>query len=255
MAAPAPDGALQMHNPSQQYNLRPGLDGSYVFASPDGSQAFFQSEDQLTAEAPAGASAKTYDFDVNTGVLTYLPGVAGQIVASDTDGSTVAFVRPEVSGAPAELDLWSAGPGGGRITAVTQLPGVASSGLHSGEYVSEAQMSSDGAALVFTTASRLPGAFNSGGVEQVYRYDAPKNTVGCVSCPPAGVIPTGDASMSVLRASETYEAELGEGVVGMVNERGMSVDGERIFFDSPIRWCRRIRTLTPRQWKSRKIRS
>jgi hypothetical protein len=229
----APNGVLQMHNPSVQYNNRPALDGSYVFASPDGSQAFFQSEDQLTAEAPSGGSVKTYDFDVNTGVLRYLPGVAGQIVASDTDGSEIVFVRPEVGGAPAELDLWTAGPAGGSVTAVTQLPGVSSSGLRNGEYVSEAQMSSDGSSLAFTTASRLCCTFNSGGLEQVYRFDVASNTLGCVSCPPAGVTPSGDASMSVLRASETYEAPLGEIVRGMVSDRGMSADGDRIFFDSP----------------------
>ncbi len=54
-----------------------------------------------------------YDFDVNTGSLTYLPDVVGQIVATDTDGSAFAFVRPEAGASPPELDLWSVGPAGG----------------------------------------------------------------------------------------------------------------------------------------------
>jgi hypothetical protein len=94
-------------------------------------------------------------------------------------------------------------------------------------------MSSDGSMLAFTTASRLSSAFNSGGVEEVYRFDVPADALGCVSCPPAGVTPSGDASMSVLRASETYESELGEPISGAVDERGVSSDGGRIFFDSP----------------------
>lgn len=230
--APAPSGVLQMANAALQDNLRPALDGTYVFASPDGSQAFFQSDNQLTADAPSDdLNPKTYDFDVNTGTLRYLPGVSGQIIATDADGSAIAFVRPEAGGKPAEMDLWS----GATVTPVTQLPGPAISGVHSQEYISEAQISSDGSVVAFTTASPLSESFNSGGVEQVYRYDAKTNILGCVSCPPAGVRPTGDTSMSVLRASETYEreAELTENIVGMNADRGLSADGKRIFFDSP----------------------
>ena len=77
LPASAPGGVLQMPNPADQSDTN-GLDGSYVFASPDGSQAFFQSTSALTAaaeEASPGSEQKTYDFDVDTGVLTYLPGV------------------------------------------------------------------------------------------------------------------------------------------------------------------------------------
>ena len=102
-------------------------DGSYVFASLDGSQAFFQSEDRLTSDAPEGPpqndSPKMYDFDVDTGTLTYLPDVAGQIIATDTNGSSFAFVRPAVGSSPRELDLWAAGPGGGSVTPITPLLG------------------------------------------------------------------------------------------------------------------------------------
>ena len=55
----------------------------YLYASPDGSRAFFESTDALTGAArqaeehglPAG-DAKQYMFDTETGALTYLPGVA-----------------------------------------------------------------------------------------------------------------------------------------------------------------------------------
>jgi hypothetical protein len=231
LPAAAPTGALAMPNPPSS--------GSYVFASPDGSQAFFQSEDRLTAAAPEGppgnTSAKMYDFDVDTGALTYLPNVVGQIVATDEHGSSFAFVRPEAGGEPAVLDLWS-GPGGGSVTPVTRLPESAS--------VPEARMSSDGSALVFQTPALIAG-FNDGGThpnpynghelepgtEQVYRYDVPANALGCVSCPPHGVTPSGDASISVLLASETYEEKAA--IPAMVDERGISSNGDRVFFDSP----------------------
>jgi hypothetical protein len=237
---PAPSGVLQIPNPAAQRNAEAAYDGSYVFASPDGSQAFFQSGDDLTpaaAEAPPSSEPKTYDFHLNTGALTYLPGVVGELVATDSNGSALAFVRPGAGGAPAELDLW-AGAGAGSVTAITPMPGSPSSaggtnvGAHTPtEYVSDAEMSHDGSVLVFVTATNLSSSFNSGGQEEVYRYDDAANTLVCISCAPPGVTPRGPASMSVLRASETYEGQ--EPVEAVGQERGISSDGSRIFFDSP----------------------
>jgi len=242
---PAPGGLLRMLNPANQgegntasETVQKDENGSFVFASPDGSQAFFQSEDRLTSEAPEGppgnTSPKTYDFDLETGALTYLPGVVGQIVATDTDGSALAFVSPAGKAEAAELELWSAGPGGGTVTPITRMSGHPLGHIEGDEGtadISLARMSSDGSVLVFTTNLQLPGAFNSGGFEQIYRYDAPSNTLGCVSCTPAGVTPTGDAVMSQLRTRELYR----EGGVdpGLVEPRGISADGDRIFFDTP----------------------
>jgi hypothetical protein len=237
LPAAAPDGVLAMRNSTVQETQAAANEakGSYVFASPDGSQAFFQSTDALTEaaeQAGSGSEPKTYDFDVDTDTLYYLPGVVGELLATDTDGSSLAFVRPEEGGAAAELELWSAGPegpGDGGVTPIVQLSGEPSSGEV--EYVSDAQMSSDGSALAFVTATSLSSVFNSGGDEQVYRYDVPADTLGCVSCAPAGVAPGGNAWMSVLRAGETFEKL--EVTRGTVEDLAISSDGQRIFFDSP----------------------
>ncbi|HTC73231.1 MAG TPA: hypothetical protein VK655_10105, partial [Solirubrobacteraceae bacterium] len=229
--------------------LLPGVDGlpapapadpegsaeSFAFASQDGSQVFFQSEDQLASGAPEGppgnTSRKMYDFDVETGALTYLPNMAGTIVATDTDGSAATFVRPAAGSSPAELDLWSAGPDGGSVTPIVQL---------SGGEVGSVRMSSDGSVVVFSSASELPGfndpagsyedPANPGGppsTEQIFRYDAWTNSLGCVSCAPAGVA-SRHASMSLVRedtnAVSTYPGE--------VDERGMSSNGDRVFFQT-----------------------
>jgi hypothetical protein len=206
---------------------------SFAFASQDGSQAFFESEDQLTPGAPEGppgnTSKKMYDFDVDTGALTYLPDVVGTIVATDTDGSSVAFVRPEGGGSPTELDLWSAGLGGGSVTPIVQLPG--------GE-AGSVRMSSDGSVVVFSTASEIPGFNDPAGSylsgednavasEQIFRYDASTNTLGCVSCAPGGVA-SQHASMSVVR-EDTKGVSL---YPGEVDERGMSANGDRVFFQT-----------------------
>ena len=219
---PAPGGVLQMPNPASQPQAG-GPNGSEVFASPDGSQAFFQSDEALTQAAAVspGGEPKTYDFNVPTGELTYLPGVTGEILASDGDGSSFAFLRSAAGVSPAEVDIWVAGPGGGSVTSVTGLPEYPS--------VPEARMSSDGSVLVFQTAARIAG-FNDRGSEEIYRYDVPANTLGCVSCAPAGITPRGAASMSSLPTTEEDEPEI---PVGVVDERGISADGDRIFFDSP----------------------
>lgn len=212
LAASAPDGLTEMPNPNHgNVEYREEHPGSDVFASSDGSQAFFQSEDQLTAGAPEGlpgnTTPKTYDFDVDTGTLTYLPGVSGQIVAATANGSSFAFVNSSTS--PAELDLWSAGAGGGSITQVTPLPTGAS----------VARLSTDGSALVYMTAG------------QIYHYEVSTDTLACVSCSPEGVAP-GYVEMSPLQANEgNYEAGL-QNHTGLVDEHGTSANGSRVFFDT-----------------------
>jgi hypothetical protein len=237
----APHGVLPTPSSTANEPVSAALAGAYVFASPDGSQAFFQSDDKLTPTAPEGppqnTTPKTYDFNLDTGVLTYLPNVEGELLATDGNGSSLAFLRPETGGAPAELDLWRAGASGGSVTPVVQLPGPPSSGGNQYElrkqYVSEVDLAVDGSVLVFITKTPLSPAFNSGGFEQIYRYDVGANSLGCISCAPVGVHPRGDASMSVMRADETYEQGFTEAQSGIVDERGISANGDRIFFDSP----------------------
>jgi hypothetical protein len=232
LPARAPDGALGFTG-STQTGGGSGLITSFVYASRDGSQAFFESEDALTKpaeKASPGAEPKMYDFDVNTGSLTYLPGVVGQIVTSSPNGSSFAFVSPEAGASSAELDLW-AGPGGGTVTPVTQMNGDPNG---AGADVPVARMASDGSVVVFMSPLLLPGGFNSGTeLEQIYRYDVPANTLSCVSCPPAGVTPTSNAEMSVLEANEGGGLSAGlQKETGLVDERGVSSDGSRIFFDT-----------------------
>lgn len=91
-------------------------------------------------------------------------------------------------------------------------------------------MSSGGSVLVFLTGSRLSGAFNSGGYKEIYRYDVPANTLGCVSCSPAGITPRGNASMSSLHTAELTGHEI---IYETVDDHGLSSAGDRIFFESP----------------------
>jgi hypothetical protein len=225
LEAAAPTGVLPMSNPSNQISGE--LSSSYVFASPDGSQAFFKSGDPLTplaAETSPGTEPKTYDLDVTTGTLTYLPGVQGEIIAVDSDGSALAFIRPEDGGEPAQLEMWVASATGGAIIPVAQLPEPAGT-------VPEARMSDEGSVLVFQTAERLSPSFNASGEEEIYRYDLATNSLGCISCAPRGVAPRGNATMSALYRDESEGGH--EGTPVPVDERGISSDGDRVFFETP----------------------
>jgi len=213
---------------------------SYVYASPDGSHALFESVDRLTSDAPEDALPKQYDFDLATEALTYLPGVAGTapiqaghpeadaavVLASAADGSRFLFEQRE-AGTPTRLDLWSAGS----TVTIAQLPQPAVTPTNSGGtlYIAPARATADGSVFLFETDSPLPGGFdNGGGFEQVYRYDATAGTLSCVSCPPTGVAPSGDA-----RLSEDDAQNGGAGAGDLRPSRGMSADGSRVFFDSP----------------------
>jgi hypothetical protein len=217
---PAPTGPLATPNPhfNAAGNNHVGASSPYAYASPDGSQAFFESTDALTSDAPSDGLAKAYDFNVDTGSLTYLPGVAvSAILASARDGSRFIFARAN----PTELDLWSSGPNGGTVTQIAQLPSFS---------VFAARATADGSVFVFQTGAQLPGFNNASGFQQVYRYEAAGSALSCVSCPPAGVEPSGDANF----ANNDLVSSGGTQVDGSLGgQRAMSSDGSRVFFDSP----------------------
>jgi hypothetical protein len=213
---PAADPPLLVQGPKPE-NSPNGQ--TYAYASPDGTRVFFEDVDQLTAAAPNDASSKEYEFNTETDQLHYLPEVAGTgehpesaVIAASRDGSVALFEKHTPGGI--ELDLWN-----GHLTNVSQLPNPAGRRF----YIEPARATADGSAFVFETDSPLPGGFNnSGGFEQVYRYVVASGALECVSCPPASMVPSGDAHLS----NDDGEPEV-------LDSRGVSADGERIFFDTP----------------------
>jgi hypothetical protein len=184
---------------------------------------------------PAG-DVKQYMFDTQTGVLEYLPGVAdapevniggnlygpSPIIAASQDGSR--FIFNSASG----LSLWSEGPGGGTVTQIEPFP-----------VGGEAQATPDGSVFVFESAAPLTG-FNNGGShmdlqdqgpfrnQEIYRYDVAENSLTCVSCPLAGVTPSGNAYLShdIPNPNSTTDRVLSA-------SNAVSADGSRVFFDTP----------------------
>jgi hypothetical protein len=226
----ASDGPVKIPSATLRRSLENEPAGeTYVYASPDGSQAFFASVDRLTSAAPSDSSVKEYDFNVDTGSLTYLPDVVGPIVVSSKDGSSFIFENT----ATAELDLWRNVSGGGEVTKITPLPAVPRD-------IDGARATADGSVFVFRTDSPLQGFNNGGGgIMQVYRYEVATSTLNCVSCPPVGVTPSGDAAVSydnnntgnnIAGAGENGEVD---NPMSTLDTRVISADGSRVFFDTP----------------------
>jgi DNA-binding beta-propeller fold protein YncE len=188
---------------------------AYVYASPDGSRAFFESMDKLamsaSGEEPSGTGPWTYEINFNAekeegkpeeGKLAYLPGVVGQIAASSQDGSSFIFKDT----ATGRFELWSGGP----------APVEVASFSKSTEPSFEGAAASDGGVFVFNTNAVLKQGSqvfnNSAALKQAYRYDVASRILSCVSCAPAG------APQSPIEALNTHPG------------REIADEGRRVFF-------------------------
>jgi hypothetical protein len=225
---------------------------TYVFASSDGSHAFFQSVDQLTEDAPDDSAIKTYDFDLETGGLEYEPAITGSIVAASEDGATLIFENTTKT--PFTLERWAAGPGGGNVTDVASLPAPTVNGCIRTVCLGPAYMSTDGSVITFSTEAAIPG-FNDGGTHyqlehvlgletpqpamgtwqnsEIFRYDAVTNELNCVSCPPQGQTSTGNAIMSKLAFETNSSTHATQSKFVTNSGRAMSADGSEVFFETP----------------------
>jgi len=218
----------------------------YVYVSPDGSKAIFESRDKLATSAQGeevtGTGPWAYEFNLRENKLTYLPGVTNNeggispVLASAADGSRFIFVKEKEDAShnqiPSELDLWSAG----NVQSVQRIAELPAAGN-----VSPVRATKDGSVFVFetdlppsgaTNADATGPANNNGGFQQVYRYDVISHALSCVSCPPVGVGPSGNANLSsddgLNGVSQSIEVD---GTVTAT--RGVSDDGTRVFFDTP----------------------
>jgi hypothetical protein len=204
----AATGAVAMPGADLNQNSLNLTEHPYASASPNGSHVFFESKDQLTADAPADTAVKGYLFDVDTQQLSYVPGVGGTVLDASNDGSRLFFVEGE------ELALWEAGAGVTEIASGSARFQVSAA-------------TPDGSALVFTPVSPLPG-FNNGGLRQVYRYETASKQLDCLSCPAAGVSP---AAGSYLAGEDRLDQ--GGALTGELKAPHYYADeGRRVFFET-----------------------
>jgi hypothetical protein len=180
---------------------------AYVYASPDGSRAFFQSKDKLAksaaGQAPEGSGPWTYEFSTSKDTVTYLPGVVEPIAASSQDGSSFIFRNTGTK----KIELWTGGP------ALVQVASFSTPA----EPEFEGVATKDGAVFVFNTNAVLTRESqtinNSAGLLQTYRYDVSSKRLSCVSCAPQGV------------PQHRIEEGLGQA-------RQIADEGRRVFFET-----------------------
>jgi hypothetical protein len=212
-----------------------------------------------------------YEYDLATGVLTDLTpdhsdpdGAEVQgVVGASSDGSYVYFVAngvlaPEATAGTCKGESRKIAESGvcnlyvwheGVITFIAQLNAgntQESRGdwqdWNSGENSSAssheentARVAPDGQTLLFQSAKQLT-AYDNEGYNELYRYSAPTASAPtgqllCVSCDPSGAAPVGRAALQP--PSEAFGVLVSEGTLPPLLSRNLSVDGDRVFFQSP----------------------
>lgn len=205
----------------------PGTAASvYRAATEDGSRVLFSSTSRLTDGAPIGGGL--YRYDVATDELRLM--VAGTItgVMQTSDDLSVAYVVSS-----AQLD-----PGQG-TTNMPKLFRVTDDGAHYISAISAQDsygwmrgqggniggVSADGSRLVFQTRTPLAGANIAAPKIAVYRYDAPTDTLKCLSCPPDG--------SAVVNGATLTSGSTGTSLDGADNaSRAITADGRLAVFTS-----------------------
>jgi len=184
--------------------------GIFALVSPDGSRAFFSSEEVLTGseENENGEAAK-----------------AGAHNLYAWDGTTTRFV-----GRLSASDFQKGGfPGAVEMTLAswTQAIGHTLAPV-SGRAFAPTRSTPAGETFVFQSHARLT-AFDNGGVGEIYRYD-PAAAAGerllCVSCDPSGSPPSADALLEDIRNG------LGRPSMRTTMIANVTDGGDTVFFDS-----------------------
>jgi hypothetical protein len=216
----------------------------FVGATPDGSKAFFVTKSQLTPDK-ANTHLDLYEYDVETGALTRLsvgsPGhddadiqthasmhgePAGPQVLVSRDGSHVYFIGhgqlipgKGTPGAP-NLYLYA----NGRITFITTVTPTTS--------LPASFLTPDGSDLVFTENESNLTSYDSHGLPEIYRYDASRATLSCVSCDPNGAPPFSNNPAQLQLQPQMGVSGRGELRGPREDQRAISEDGSTIFFTS-----------------------
>ncbi len=160
--------------------------------SADGSAVYFDATGMLTKNAPAGGGL--YRYDTVTGTTTYIAPSGGYPVLHEPN---TTWYGAEVLGNPTDVaGLWT-----------------------SVDYYTTA----NGEFLVFPSTQNITG-YNSGGQQELYRYDAEDGGIACVSCNPNGSLPASGARFT-------------RSAVNLDNPAGappdpISENGEYVFFDT-----------------------
>jgi hypothetical protein len=219
----------------------------YVGSAQAGGQittVLFISSEELTNNANTGRADQgndLYAYNLGTGVLSDLsadgnaedPNGAdvGSFLGSSTDGSLVYFtasgvLAPGASSGQPNLYVYDATSG--QTTFIAPAAGMSlypPRGMGGGSL----EVTPDGEHLVFLDSENLT-SYQQEGLNEVYLYDAASDHLGCISCNPAGVPPTGGATLPSVTPEGDFTYPETETLPA---PQVLSDDGSRVFFDSP----------------------
>lgn len=185
----------------------------YAGAAANGSKVFFVTTQELTAD-DSTHDPELYEYDLNARQLTRISkGPSGtadadvRFVLVSDDGSTVYFVaRGELipgQGTAGQPNLYRYDTTSRSYTYITTLvdADVVNANLGSATYLGPDARANwyttpDGSHLLFQSSANIGGANPPGALDQLYRYDAQSGDLTCVSCPPSGGAPEGDAEFT-----------------------------------------------------------
>ncbi|MBB4661623.1 hypothetical protein [Conexibacter arvalis] len=200
---------------------------TFLAATPDTSRVFFKSCEKLTDDATAecGVSEDLYMFDVASGDLTDLTAGldlrVANVVGISNSGDHVYF---GATGATTGVYLWHDGT---VVSVVGGLQGGDTTANWSfGIGSRSSAVSDDGRLLVFSTDLPLGGA-NTGGLRQLFLYDAATRGTRCMSCVAPGRTTLGEAVIQPLQSSTA--------VYRAYDPRTISADGSKVFFETANR--------------------
>lgn len=210
-----------------------GANATFMGASDDGHVVTFGSDEPLVAGATTGGLYMYNEDDDSLRELAPIDVAGGDLLRgtlrTTADGKRVYFLTDAAltAGAPHgphQVNLYVTGDLPTRLIATVGDGSDLAKLTGGGEWFNEAQVSGDGRRLAFPSWEWLTGprAGTAGLYPQVYEYDLDADQLTCVSCPPGGGNPTGEASL--------MDSPAGQNVTPVA----FANDGT-LFFESPDR--------------------